>query len=78
MFDLDHSAARGLMSPRELVVFKHASKLGEAPAQTLFAKVAAKSNKGDGAPRSFSDYDWTLPTQSDMPTGVELLFPFRT
>ena len=78
MFDLDHSAARGLMSPRELVVFKHASKLGEAPAQTLFAKVAAKSKKGDVAPRSFGDYDWTLPTQSDMPTGVELLFPFRT
>jgi CRISPR-associated protein Csd2 len=77
MFDVDHSAARGLMSPRELIVFKHASRLGEAPAQTLFEKVAAKSTKGDTAPRSFSDYDWTLPTQADMPAGVDLLFPFR-
>ena len=38
MFDLDHSAARGLMTPRELVVFKHGSRLGEAPAETLFKR----------------------------------------
>jgi CRISPR-associated protein Csd2 len=78
MFDLDHSAARGLMTPRELVVFKHASKLGEAPAQTLFEKVAFKKNDGVEAARSFSDYTAMLPTQADMPTGVEVLYPFKS
>jgi CRISPR-associated protein Csd2 len=77
MFDLDHSAARGLMTPRELVVFKHASKLGEAPAQTLFEKVFFKKNDGVEAARSFSDYTAVLPTQADMPSGVEILYPFK-
>lgn len=77
MFDLDHSAARGLMTPRELVVFKHASKLGEAPAQTLFEKVFFKKNDGVEAARSFSDYTALLPTQADMPSGVEILYPFK-
>lgn len=77
MFDLDHSAARGLMTPRELVVFKHASKLGEAPAQTLFEKVVFKKNDGVEAARSFSDYTAVLPTQADMPSGVEILYPFK-
>jgi len=78
MFDVDHSAARGLMSPRELVVFKHPSKLGEAPAQTLFEKVIAKSNKGDVAPRSFSDYDWTLPAAGKIENEIEVIYPFRS
>jgi CRISPR-associated protein Csd2 len=78
MFDLDHSAARGLMTPRELVVFKHGSRLGEAPAETLFEKVSAKVARAEVAPRSFSDYELTLPTQADMPAGVELLFPLRS
>ena len=78
MFDIDHSASRGLMSARELVVFKHASRLGEAPAQRLFDTVSARSNREDGsAPRSFADYAWTLPTQSEMPSGVEVLYPLR-
>jgi CRISPR-associated protein Csd2 len=78
MFDLDHSAARGLMSPRELVVFRHASRLGEAPAQMLFEKVSAKTTNAETAPRTFSDYEFTLPAQADMPAGVELLFPLRS
>jgi CRISPR-associated protein Csd2 len=78
MFDVDHSAARGLMSPRELVVFKHPSKLGEAPAQTLFEKVVAKSNKGDAVPRSFSDYDWTLPAAGKIENEIEVIYPFRS
>lgn len=32
MFELDHSAARGKTAVRELIVFKHASELGCAPA----------------------------------------------
>src|SRR5205823_1960836 len=38
MFDLDRSAARGLMGARGLFVFEHQSALGEAPAQSLFER----------------------------------------
>ena len=36
MFDMDRSAARGLMSAQKLIVFKHDSVLGNAPANKLF------------------------------------------
>src|SRR5258705_205484 len=38
MFDNDHSASRGTMSPQKLVVFKHQSMLGNAPAHKLFER----------------------------------------
>ncbi|MDR0966957.1 MAG: type I-C CRISPR-associated protein Cas7/Csd2 [Myxococcales bacterium] len=58
MFDHDHSAARGLMSTRALVIFEHEDKLGDAPAAALFDRVKAKA-KVD-VPRSWSDYVVTL------------------
>ena len=39
MFENDHSAARGEMSVRELIVFKHDSELGNAPAYQLFERI---------------------------------------
>ncbi len=55
MFDHDHSAARGKMCARKLIVFKHDSKLGNAPAHKLFDTV--KITPCDGKPpRSFDDY----------------------
>ncbi len=78
MLDLDHSAARGLMSPRELVVFKHASRLGEAPAQHLFETVSAKKKDGITVPRSYADYDLSAPAPGLLPGyGVEVLYPLR-
>lgn len=77
MFDLDHSAARGLMSPRKLVVFKHNSRLGEAPAQALFETVKTEKKGNIEIPRSFGDYSWQLPASEDLPAGVELLFPLE-
>jgi CRISPR-associated protein Csd2 len=73
MFDLDRSAARGLMSARKLVVFKHASRLGEAPAHKLFEMVSAKKKEGVDAPRAFTDYDLTLPAADSLPAGVEMI-----
>ena len=55
MFDVDRSAARGLMSAQKLIVFKHDSELGNAPANKLFDRVKVEKNC-DGAPRSFADY----------------------
>ena len=59
MFDVDRSAARGLMSAQKLIVFKHASELGNAPANKLFDRVKVAKNCA-GAPRSFSDYTVTI------------------
>ena len=55
MFDVDRSAARGLMSAQKLIVFKHDSVLGNAPANKLFDLVKVEKNC-DGVTRSFSDY----------------------
>ena len=59
MFDIDRSAARGLMSAQKLIVFRHASELGNAPANKLFDLVNVEK-VCDGAPRSFSDYSVTI------------------
>jgi CRISPR-associated protein Csd2 len=59
MFEHDHSAARGLMSARALVIFEHATALGNKPAHELFERVTWK-RKTEGPARSFSDYDVLL------------------
>lgn len=68
MFDMDRSAARGLMSAQKLIVFKHESELGNAPANKLFDLVKV-DKLCDGAPRSFKDYEVSINTQN-LPTGV--------
>ena len=68
MFDTDRSAARGLMSAQKLIVFKHDSMLGNAPANKLFDLVTV-TKKCDGAPRSFKDYSVTI-DKDNVPSGV--------
>lgn len=75
MFDIDHSAARGLMSPRGLFVFKHDSGLGSAPAHRLFDMIGVKADEDVVSPRSFADYKITPPDQTLLPKGVHLLMP---
>lgn len=71
MFDLDRSAARGLMAARALVVFKHESPLGNAPASQLFGRVRVE-RKSDAPARDFSDYVVHAPADG-LPSGVEML-----
>lgn len=68
MFDVDRSAARGLMSAQKLIVFRHDSVLGNAPANKLFDLVKIKKNT-EAAPRSFNDYVVTIDKDS-VPNGV--------
>lgn len=68
MFDLDRSAARGLMSAQKLIVFRHESELGNAPANKLFDLVKVEKTT-NGAPRSFHDYAVSINT-SALPNGV--------
>ena len=69
MFENDRSAARGNMAVRELIVFRHVSELGEAPAYKLFGAVQVKRKEGVLAPRSFADYEVTI-DQGALPAGV--------
>ena len=69
MFELDHSAARGKMALRELIVFKHDSELGNAPAYKLFDLVKASHNPNVTAPRAYSDYIITV-DEEHLPAGV--------
>lgn len=88
MFDLDRSATRGEMAARELIIFRHDSKLGNAPAHRLFDRVVAKrvSTAGpvdvdslDAAAlppaRKFADYVIEV-SDADMPAGVTLDRPW--
>lgn len=65
-FENDHSAARGEMNPRALIVFKHDSPLGNARAGQLFDLVQVKLTEGVEFPRSFGDYEVTVPSQKEL------------
>ena len=69
MFENDHSAARGNMAVRELIVFKHASELGNAPSYKLFERVHVARKDPHTPPRSYSDYEVQVDTEN-MPQGV--------
>lgn len=71
MFEHDHSAARGKMCARKLVVFRHDSALGNAPSAKLFEAVCVTRRPEVAIARSYHDYDVTI--DRDMPDGVELL-----
>lgn len=72
MFDVDRSAARGLMSAQKLIVFKHDSELGNAPANKLFDLVKVEKKEGVAVPRSFADYNVCI-DKDNLPNGVELM-----
>ena len=70
MFEHDHSAARGKMAVRELIVFRHDSDIGNAPSYKLFDLVSVHK-KAEGAPRAYADYEVHI-DESAMPEGVTL------
>ena len=72
MFDHDHSAARGMMSTCKLIVFKHSTALGNAPAHQLFDAIRIDRKDTTKPPRAFSDYTVTI-DKSLIPEGVELI-----
>lgn len=69
MFENDHSAARGNMAVRELIVFKHDSEFGNAPAYKLFDTVKVAHKPDVVAPRSYSDYTVEV-NEAALPAGV--------
>ena len=64
-FEHDHSAARGEMNARALIIFKHDSKLGNARSAQLFSLVKIEKVKNENGetiayPRQFEDYKVTV------------------
>lgn len=72
MFDCDRSAARGLMSARRLIVFKHGSVLGNAPANKLFDLVSIEQIDKEKTSRSFADYRIVI-DRDNCPANVEII-----
>ncbi len=72
MFDHDHSAARGKMNARQLIVFRHDTALGNAPSHKLFDLVQVKRSTAEiKPPRAFSDYVIEI-DKANVPAGVTL------
>jgi len=71
MFDMDRSAARGLMSAQRLIAFKHDSVLGNAPANKLFDLVTVERKDKTIPARSFADYEVTI-DKDNLPAGVTI------
>ncbi|GAB6171574.1 type I-C CRISPR-associated protein Cas7/Csd2 [Paradesulfitobacterium aromaticivorans] len=72
MFDHDHSAARGKMATRKLVVFQHESALGNAPAYKLLDLLQVSRKEPLRPARSFNDYEINL-DRSQLPVGVNII-----
>lgn len=71
MFENDHSAARGKMAVRELIVFKHSKELGDCPAYKLFDAVEVKRKEDIDYPRKYQDYIVQVHDE-DIPDSVEV------
>jgi CRISPR-associated protein Csd2 len=72
MFEHDHSAARGKMATRKLIVFKHESDLGNAPSHLLFDRVKVERKPEVITPRNFTDYNVNIDTDN-APSGVTVI-----
>lgn len=71
MFEHDHSAARGNMAVRELIVFKHSKELGDCPAYKLFDSVEVRKKEEGEYPRSYRDYIVEV-HEENIPDSVEM------
>lgn len=71
MFEHDHSAARGKMAVRELIVFKHSKELGDCPAYKLFDAVEVKRKEDVIYPRKYQDYIVNI-HEDKIPDSIEM------
>lgn len=72
MFEHDHSAARGKMAVRELIVFKHSKELGDCPAYKLFDSVEVEKKEEVVYPRKYQDYIVNIHEEM-IPDTVEMI-----
>jgi len=71
MFEHDHSAARGKMVVRKLVVFKHENILGNAPSHELLERIKIRRINWEMPARQYSDYEIII-NRDELPSGVTI------
>lgn len=71
MFENDHSAARGKMAVRKLIIFKHDTELGNAPSHKTLDLVKVRRREGVDIARSYADYAVEI-DESGRPDGVTI------
>jgi CRISPR-associated protein Csd2 len=71
MFEHDHSSSRGDMSLRKLIVFKHDSMIGNAPAYSLFNRVVVNLKDASRPPRCYEDYNVEIDNKN-LPSGITI------
>ena len=72
MFETDRSAARGKMSIRKLIVFKHSSEFGNAPAYKLFEKIKVQRKDKEKIAHGYDDYEIII-EKENLPESIELI-----
>lgn len=72
MFEHDHSAARGKMAVRKLIVFKHDNELGNAQSHKLFDLISVTRKDNERPARNYSDYAIEI-NKTAVPSGVTLI-----
>lgn len=72
MFENDHSAARGKMAVRKLIIFKHDTELGNAPSHKTLDLVSIKRKDSIDVARCYQDYDVII-DEKRCPEGVKIL-----
>ena len=78
MFELDRSASRGQMAPRELIVFKHTDALGNAPAHKLQSLVSVSLKDESKPARCYEDYNVSVDESGLNSKKIEIERPFAT
>ena len=71
MFENDHSAARGKMAVRKLIIFRHDAELGNAPSHKTLGLVTVNRRAGVEVARSFEDYEVRI-DKEHCPEGVHV------
>ncbi len=71
MYEHDRSAARGKMTVRKLIVFKHECVLGNAPSHILLDRIQVNRKDSEMPARSYNDYEIII-NKENMPNGVEV------
>lgn len=72
MFEHDHSAARGKMNVRELIVFKHDSEFGNTQAYKLFDTITVERKDKTKPARTYADYNVIVNVEK-VPNEVQCL-----
>jgi len=72
MFEHDHSAARGKMATRKLIVFEHSTALGNSPSHKLFDLITVNRKDINKPSRDYNDYEINIDLKS-LPDGVKLV-----